>query len=448
MRYKFLWRTLLIVHFAKDGSKPFVSACIRLVTGYTGAFVFGFLLAKPIRRIGLPQGLPPAFLLSIALVLGFIIGGFLLLAVSASQTATNKATVLQRIVKLIPLSKVQRWLVAIAPPLLVLGMVGVFGGVLIAFAASAMEINGFLSVLVWTVGLLCGNGCLLLHKPSTLVMKGLVFIGLVISESMLLDKLLTTQSQKAQQIILYGINGAILIFIKGFWDVYHHGIGSQSGERGTQEKQLIPDVLPNSAWFMVKLWRNRRTRAGLLLALTLSMSSAASMLIRHRTFTDPFQLLLLGAILAATFGCDVRGVMRRNTPPEIVLLNGTKGIVMAEVTSVLICGLAIGLPMFMALHASADNQLLFLLSFISIQIFASLAGLFASTIFVPGSGDTGSQFFAAVLSSGVILSIPKISHFSDISYRMQSVCWLMASGLVCGVIYTTELIRRNNYGRT
>jgi len=173
-----------------------------------------------------------------------------------------------------------------------------------------------------------------------------------------------------------------------------------------------------------------------------------SMVLRHKIVSDPYSMLIIGGILAATFAGDVRGVMRRHVPPEIVLVGGAKGIAWSEVRAVIICGVLVGLPMLFALHGQIDDSIRFIFFYSSLQLFCSMAGLLASTLLVPGAGEAGTQFFTGVLATSALIVFPKFAHLSNVAYANQSLYWLVAGVILGWGIFITESLRRRNYGRT
>lgn len=438
---------MLIVNFSKQSSRPLRNAVSRLLIAWSGAIGLGLIASSAIRHVILPNDLPLKLIMSAALVIGYILGGFIILAIISSQNTNLKGTTFQRVVKFLPMGKFSRWAIVVSAPLLVLSIIASFGIIIIYTASDVMNFNMEFVILAWIAGLLCGYGCMILRFPKTIALKGLLFIITIFTSLLLFDKILSAATDQYINIILLVISGLVLWPLVGFIQSYKNGLPLASNTVNGEEKPLIPAVLPHGAWFLVKLWRNRRTRNSFYVVIILSLSSAASIIIRHKIFQDPYGILLFGAILSAMFACDVRGVMRRNIPPEMVLLRGARGIVKAEIIAVLSCGIVIGLPIFIAVHSMAGNPLMFGLFFITLQLFASLAGLFASTLFVPSAGDTGSQFFAATLATTAILGLPKLGHFADVNYDSQSLYWLTASVILGVVIFMIEIIRRRHYGR-
>lgn len=443
-----LFHTMLIVHFSKNSNKPIVNVYQKIIVGLFSALFFGVLLSKGIANAQLPIGIPLNLLFTASLTVGFIIGGFIVLTLYSSESISNINNVFSRIVKMLPISKAMRFIIAVSPILIIYILVGLFIGNLIISASNVMLVPPYKLIIGFFLGLLSGYGFILMKQPTKKHRKAFVFIIIVILNSFLFDKLLTIESSNFRSVINIFIDVMLLIPLIGFYDLYKYGINSSVSNNFEIQIQQIPNKIPYYAWFLVKLWRNKRTRSSFLIALCLSTSGAISIIIRNKTFYEPYQLLLFGAILSSTFACDIRGVMSKNQPPEIVLLSGVKGIIKTEYLSAFICGILIGLPMLLALTRSSENVIHFYLFYFAVQLFSSIVGLLASTIFVPTSSDTGGQFLSALLAISLIFSFPKITNIAEINYPAQSIYWIIGSIIFGFVIYLIELIRRKNYGST
>ncbi len=448
MRYKNLFKTLLIVNFAKESVNPFNSALIRILTAYLLAFIFGRYLQKPVVAANLPSNIPLSVVLAITLTIAFFLSGFLFLSISANNSYAGKTGVFKDVVRLMPVPKVVRWIINILPGLILIGIIDIFGSMILIAAAKSIQVNTLLLIGSWTLGLISGFSFSLAPRPKKLVHKGSLFVFVMVASFYLLDKLLVSESQVKLNTLAILIICLLLLPIASLYFIYANGLRIVPGIKSQTEKQIIPNILPHSAWFLVKIWRNIRVRSSFFLALLLNFLTAAVIVIKHKSFEDPFGILLFGAILAATFACEIRGVMRRYFPPEMVLLKGIKGIVKSEIASVILIGILIGAPVMFAVHGQADNGFAFAVYYLVLQSYASLAGLLASTILVPGAGETGSQFFASILASTAVLLLPKAGHFTDVDYSKQFPYWLIAGIAVGIVIYITEIIRRYNHGRS
>lgn len=447
MQYKKLVQALLVVHFAKDSPRPLRSAFLRLFAAYCAALVLGLVCAKALAKADLPPGIPEQIALAAGSLLGFLLAGLLLLSLGAAES-NRGASSFQRNIRLMPLRPIARWSLQVLPGLLILGAVAIPLGLVVVTFARNMKLTPVLQVVAITVGLLAGQGFVMLSRPRGLSGKAIVFVGLIAAGLWLLEQ---TVSSKYDFLLDHGARLlvlAVVLMLSGFSQLYHNGYQIFSPLGSVNKRQLIPKYLPTSSWLFVKLWRNRRTRGSFLLAFGFNLCLAAAIIIKRTVFNDPSDVLLIGGVLAATFACDVRGVMRRYLPPEMVLLNGLKSIVWSQAVAVLVLGLAIGLPMFYTLNSQAINSTSFLLSFVALQSFCSMAGLLASTILVPAQGEVGSQFFSAAIAMGVLTLFLKYARLGTTSLAAQHLCWLVASLILFTFVYITEKIRRSNYGRT
>lgn len=448
MQHTKLFRTLLILHFAKGSVRPFRTAILRLAMTYLCALVFGYLLSRTMSQLTLPTDIPLRVVLGMVTGLGFVLGGLLMLTTQANQNGATKSAIFQRQLRLLPISPVIRWLLQIVPNLLVVGAIAVFGSMLITPISHALQQPTFALLAAWIAGLVSSYGFVLLPKPQHLVNKGVVFVAVIALAFRLLDWMFTSTGLFAVQVGPYVLLIMLAMPIAGLYDQYRHGYALRPSWQASNFAALMPKFIPTKAWFVVKLWRNVRSRNALLLAISLSALTAASIVIRHKVFTDPYPVLLFGAILAATFACEVRGLMRRHLPPEAPLLTGLRGLVWSQLGVVIVVGFVIGLPVFFALNHQAVNSFQFLIFYCYLQAFASCAGLLASTLFVPGNGESGAQFFAAILATSLLLGFPKIAKLSDVPYGRQMPYWIFSAVVLTGGVFVIENIRRKNYGRT
>lgn len=443
-----LLSTMLAVHFAKDSSRPLRGAIYRICAAYAFALVFGMLLSRSVARAELPVDVPLRVTAPIIMGFGYIFSGLLMLTMQANQQGAQRTLAFLRTTRLLPIAKPVRYITQIAPSLLVLGVLYAFGVQIILALAKSMQHPGWLLALTLAAGLLAGYGLLLMAWPRTALQKGFLFVAVVSTALWLLDWTLTSNSESAVQAGSYSMLALFSMSLVGLVHQYNFGYELPISEQASQLKPLIPGMLPYAAWFALKLWRNGRSRTAFFLAISLSLLTAISIVIRRKTFSDPYPALLFGAVLASTFACDVRGVLRRHLPPEMPLLHGLRSVVVAQVWTVLCIGLVVGLPVFFAVHSDASNSGHFLLFYVCIQLFASLGGLLASAVFVPAAGETGSQFFAAIMATGLLLGFPKAAGITGASPVSQAPYWLAAAACFSLFIYGIELIRRRSYGRT
>lgn len=442
-----IYMTVISTRFGGGSSRPLHSAFMRIAGSYIAALCAGYIMAKTLHNVQFPTGIPWSVLSAIVMSVGFIMGGFAMLATGTSQQAGSRI-VLHSMISLMPLKPRQRWLCMVLPILVVWGILVVFGLSTVRIIAEELDVSALMLGLLWSAGSLSGMVGSLAHKPSSSFIKTVFFICQVSILLALFNYLLQPAGIHHMQRILIAIYSIIAAQFYGLIDSYFHHSSIYSPTSNPEHRKIIPNYVPLSAWFLVKLWRNNRTRTSFGIAMLLSLSTAISILVRGTTFSDPYGMLILGAILSAMFACDIRGIMRRAIPPEAVVLHGLKSLVRSESSAVLFCGVIIGLPMYFALHGSATNQVVFLVFFLAVQAFSSIIGLLASTVFVPSTHETGAQFFSAIISCGAVVLFPRVAQFSHVSISMQIGLWSEAAVIAWVLIYVLENIRRKHYGRT
>ncbi len=436
-------RTVLIVHFSSQSLSPLFSVVKKLLVGGFIAIFFGSVLAKAVRGAILPFGFPDTVIFCLSLAIGFIIGGFVVMAMNSIG---NQSSVYgySGILKMLGITKFSRWMAMEIPIIIILSFVGVFGSLVINSAATVMLASNVIAISGWLLGLFSGYGCLLIRLKKRNV-SYMLFISIVISTGMLFDNLLqATVDQNNRTIMVICL--ILLAPILGHWQLYRRGLSIGESAPRHLTRSVIPNVIPYWGWYLVKLWRNKRTKGSLLIALTLSFSSALVIIARGKAVIDPYQLLFFTAILSATFACDVRGVIARYCPPEIIQLSGVGGLVKSELIAVTTLGLVIGAPLLLALISYAVSPITFIVMYFSIQLFASVVGLMMSTILVPRVSDTASQFMSAALAISSIFLLPRVASFSDKNAVEQLINWLVVSALAMVLIYIIELNRRRKYG--
>lgn len=445
-RYSLLWQAVLVVAFARGAYRPREALLTRLTVGYAAAIGLGMIFTKIVAKAGLPTSIPQQLAVNLCLLTGFVLSGLLLLTIYGNDAI--KLNGLQKVILLLPISNTMRWLVRIVPGLLSLGMMSMLGGIVLGYLATRLQCSQLLIILSWLLGLLSGFGLVLLPRPRRLLLKAVAYAAVVGGSVWLVELSLTSSSVGKGKLISCLASCVLLLPIIGISASRRQTGRLDNLSHGDITVSLIPNIVSARSWLLVKVWRNKRTRNSLCLAFVLDAIVAISIVVKSKTVSDPYGLLMIGAILAASFAGDVRGLFRRHKPPEIVLINGVSGLVWSELRAVVLMSFLIGAPLALCLLVQADNLVAFLFLFASLHVFCGISGLFASTLFVPREGEAGVQFFTGVLASTSLVAIPRIMHFSSLSYGMQTLRWFIAA---CGggvVIYVIENVRRKSYGRS
>lgn len=440
-----IYRTVLVTNFGKGTVRPLVAMVLRLSLSLGLSLFLGRALAKLIERADLPLGIPIIVAASLTVLLGFTVSGLVLLTIgSASKSVGHDLTTM---FKLLPVRPRTRWLSGLLPTGLILGLIGIFGLLLLAPAAAGMQLPILTILAAWTFGLLAGLGLNQITKPAGQVNRLLLFVGLLIVGLRIFDQVVQAETELTQTLGAWLIIGLVSLNFVGYIQNFLGGYNRQPKINQASTKQLIPTVLPTSAWFLVKLARNQRTRSAYLISLGLSLFVALSIAIRHHTFSRPEDLLIFTAVLAATFACELRGTMRTFTPPEIAI-KGTRSLFSAELIAALLAGVVVGLPVFFSLNSQVQSSAHFAVLYLLLQSFCSVAGLLAGTVLVPAGDQIGSQFFAAAIALGLVSGLIKVVNPAELLVMGQMVKVIGSTTLVASGAYLIEKLRRRHYGRT
>lgn len=441
-----LWRTMLIVHFAKDARNPFVNSILRLSFALSGAAIVGGLLSKALHKTDLPFGIPNEIGFGTAAGCGFILSSLLMVTFAASSSHNAKTYTFSKVLWLCPVPSKIRWALQAMPNVIILSIVGTVFGLPIFTAASRMHLSGSIIITGWLLGLLSGLGLMLFQRPKRIIYKAGIMVVIIAAGARILDVLSKSESSLVQDfgpsllsaIWLFPLGGLIQSYVTEQRALEVHTL--------SKVRQLIPATIPYKAWYAVKIWRNNRTRSSFLLAIFFTTCISLSIKVQHRTFSDPYAVLIIGAVLASMFACDLRGIMRRYAPPEPGVTCGIKNLVLIESLAAVGAGFIIGLPIVITLIGQLKFAVPFIIFYFCLQIFSSLVGLLSGTIFISENGETGIQFFSAAIATAILVAFPKLARLSEVAYAKQSFHWLAAGIMVGGIIYVIEFIRRRNYG--
>ena len=447
MRRKLI-KTVLIVHFSKASRRPFLQATLRIIGSFCIAVVIANKLRLTMASVSLPPGIPLDIALVVTALLGFMMAGLLLLTLQISGVTNSRGGALTSNMRLWPIPANQRWALDILPPFVLLSIIGVFGSILLAPVASDMLLPSIWVVMSWVIGLASALGLTKLTIPRSTLLRSILFVSISFAGFRIVDLVLTGTNLWVEH---YGILiVAILLFlpVTGLWQSYNKGYLLVAQKQRVDFKPFFDRYVPLSAWHFVKLFRNKRTRHSFILALGFNLVVALAILAKNTIPGDPSGILMIGGVLAATFACDVRGIVRRSKPPEIILLGTVKYFVKSEIMSVTLLGLIIGLPLLFVINHMIIVSPMLVLYFVSLQIFSSGCGLLSSTLLVPGDGEVGSQFFTAVLALSGIVAVLKFADIADVSDFSQSLRWLLSSIAAYIGLFIIEKFRRSYYGRT
>jgi hypothetical protein len=434
-----LWRLLLTANFGRASRYPLRSAVLRLALAAALSLAIGLSLASTAATAPLPSGLPISWLAGITAAAAFGVTGLVCLSLTAAVSRGGDSQA--KLIQLLPLTRSPRWALKVLPMLIIwlLGLILVTPAVVALGHAAHVFVLALVSALV--AGSLSGVGAVMFPQPRSILLKSVALISSIILSSWLLTYYAEHSAHPVAWPLL-ALAALLTAPLYGFAGAYFHS-GRSLAPHGSRPLATMPDSLVPGSWFSLKLLRNSRSLVSLVFCFTVIFAAAAAVDVRHLAASGGPSWLILGAILATATAADIRGLVPRRRAPEIEALRGPGHFIIVEATSTLVLALIIGLPMFTVLlgaHVAPPHSLFF--DYLGLQVAAAMIGLLASTIFVPGHGDLGSQFFAAAGSTALLLVLPKLLHVHRLAPGWQAAVWVAVAAACFGVINLIENKRR------
>jgi hypothetical protein len=390
---------------------------LRLLAASTASVALGLSLARSLKRSGLPSGLPADWLGAVVMTSGFVLFGLILLSIG---TALSRTDALTRLISTLPLPSSTRRLVVLIPPTIILAITLAFVAPVVMVLNLPFGPAYFLAGAAAALALILAPG----FSPA---LKALAFALLTGAAIWLL-----TRSQTA---LVY-----LILALPYLGLISRHHI-----HRSTLPYRRLVR-LPNRSlprwWFVLKLVRNRRSQLALGFSLALSIITAIAIAWRGLGAFAGAGWLIMSAVLTAAIACDIRGLSPRHKAPEVEALGGLHYFLSSQTRAAMLVAVLPPLPLIAVLlpHVPAAE----LLSYgLALQTAALMLGLLAGSIFVPRGGDTGSQFFAATLSTSALLLIPKLFQSQPLGHH--TLAWLAVAATAFAFIPIIETLRRHRY---
>ncbi len=445
MRLVSIIQVVMAGNFAKNSAKPVSVALFRVTIACAIAATVSHILAKSLIGYQLPTDVPLRIMIVLVALIGFVICG--LLQLSRGQRATQVGTGARGVFWLLPLRRSERIIAEVLPGLITVSILFCLGSAIIGQIASAMQLSWLALQLSWCLGLSAGLG-VSIYFDRQIVRTILLFITIIIVSMRLLQMVYISQSEMITNYIPYVAQIVVLWPVYGYVRMAKRKAYGVHIQESKQHPAVIPEKVPTSWWMLVKIWRNNRTRTSFFIIFSLSIILAGTMTLRKLTIENPYPYMLISATLVATFCCELRGLMRRVLPPEAVTLRGIRSVIFGEFGVGLTSALLIGLPLLLALQNSPQVTSFFVISYLVYQVFGACAGMIAGSIFVPQNDEMGSQFFAALASSAIVIGLPK---FLSFRYEVGGISIPQCLGLLlvlCIGSLVIESLRRKRYGGT
>ena len=442
---KTICRLALTITFGRNSPQPFKTAIMRIVAAMLLSLGLGSLTALALKTTPISHDTPPFWLALALAIVSYILTSLVFMSVTLAQGHSTQQTSVMRISRTWPLKNRSLWELYMIPKLLVWLIILVF---CIPILVVLSEITNliFPGILAsWLFGSLAGLGYVLGAIKYPVIFKGLGFIAV---STILLHLLATSLTEKGGYIRALIAVLLLASCYLGFWLNYRLFLKSTVAVVIKNPRFVLPTRLLEHYWFLMKVIRNQRTIQGFLFSLMISISIATAIYIRHLAEINYWLWLIVGGILSGAFAADIRGLSRRYKTAEIFCFKGTSYMLSSQFVSTYILALVINLPLLLIMLAF--SPWLTIAPFICIQFAAVAVGLLASSIFVPQTGEPGSQFMSAALSTILIFGAYKLIGMLGLvkSSTVEGFSWILY-GLICYILMSIiENYRKRNYGYT
>ncbi|HEX6258965.1 MAG TPA: hypothetical protein VFZ48_05795 [Candidatus Saccharimonadales bacterium] len=208
----------------------------------------------------------------------------------------------------------------------------------------------------------------------------------------------------------------------------------------TDKLRTVTAFLPRQLWFLIKLLRAPTTR--LSLAISSGVCFAVTVICAYQQISDVDLALFLLAMFSAAFASDIRALSRALNPAEITALRGTLRFLVTQFLHTAIASCVIATPLIYY-ATMADLTVTSILGQLSYLLLGVTAGLFVSTLIMPGKRDVLGQFSATALCVLLLYFLPKHT-FLQLGPETLLVVPLGYTALLFYATYLLEK-RRNNY---
>jgi hypothetical protein len=410
---RLIWVTL-ITSFASGTRRPHEAVVVRLGIATAITLLLGIAAANSLRQAGLPSDLPGPWLRAVVLLAGFALTGIVFMAIGGPRA---QRSVWERLVTTWPVSALVRSSLRLLPAGLALSLVWLFALPVLA----SLNLPG--ANLAFVLGAAIAAWLVTRGHPAAIT--SLIFLAVVVGSIQLLV-------HRHEQLVVWLVTAAGLMA----------ALSPQRWPAGPTLHLALPARPLNQWWFVLKLLRNRRTLTALSFGCILTTVSAGFIEWRHLTALGGAGWFMLSAIMSATIACDLRGLSARHKAPEVEALGGLAYFVRSQLRAALPVAIMPALPIAIitSLHSPGSQTVAYA---VSLQLAATLLGLVAGTLLVPGDKDMGSQLFAAVLSTSAIIGVPKLLTYASLAQLTITWSGIAASAII--LIYLIEINRRRSY---
>ncbi|HJQ07880.1 MAG TPA: hypothetical protein VJ836_00180 [Candidatus Saccharimonadales bacterium] len=389
-----LYKASVAAAFGGGNKHPMRTGVGRLGCLAGACLGLGAILSSGVNSLELQavHHIPLVFFIVVLIVQ--IIVGLVLVGAAGMHWALQRDT-FSKLLLVLPISTTKRWLLLSLPSLILALLALLFLSLPLAALCTKLGLSLLLLVPAAFIGTVSALG-LTQSLPSRIGWIKVLFIPLALWTEYKLLHIIATQYQTEQTTPYPSLLFGTIVFAC----ISLVGLQAYSVQKdiatAARLKKVRTGALPPAWWCLKKIWRSPATRFSLLAAATLS---AGSLVLRQHLAMPADVLILIAALLAGTFAADIRALVRKVRPAEIIVLRGSIRYVHTFLLAAIIAGAAAVLPVLLYIQ---ELQLYLPL------IVGIAAGIFAGSAIVPQTRDITAQVGATLLTVGVLFVLPQL----------------------------------------
>lgn len=329
--------------------------------------------------------------------------------------------VLLRLCQILPVRPHHIWLLRAQPGIIILSLCTLFLAWPLAAIGQALTLQPSATLTSILVGMLSGWG--ILHTLLLLPRFWTASAGvLIIAIEYFIIRTINSVSPDSPDTAMYFFALIILSSLGLVWYSFNKPFHASYSTQATRAVHH----LSARQWWLIKLWRNSRTRLGFF--STLAISCGIAILAIHTSSAEVAILAPAIGILGAACTSDIRGLARLQKPPEITALRG----VIYFTEQALRCGSifcsAALLPLLIVGIGAAPTAMNTII-ICSYLVFGLAIGMWVSFVFTPGTHDPLGQTMAVITAAVIILGLPHMPFINSLSLLTQSITFVLIAGV-------------------
>lgn len=438
----------VIVHtFGRNSLRPQKTAWRRLLFAIGIATMLDIIVTGSLSTLQLPSDLFQSWVAIMLILTIQIVVGLIMLIVRASGYGLHDDQI-NDILSVMPVSELSRWVIALVPGLVVVGLLYIVTIGPLIIIASTLHLPLYLCILSIIIGTLSGIG-LGTYQPHTSIALNFLLMGLLVAaELQLLERIMTTYQIYQNPFLVGFATLLVLIVIPFYWlarSVQTWSHARQRKSTAVYSFSIFP--IGVNTWLAHKVTRHPKIIRSAVVLTGIS-NLLTYMWLQSSNGGDPdMSIIIIGlSFIASLATSDIRGLTRSEAAPEIIMVRGSLFFVIQQICTGLILSTIVTAPIWLSLVISHSHHPTMLLAILGQLALGSTTALLTSTLFVPSQQDVSAEFFSATISACLIIALEKISTSLKLATTLQakSIIWIITANIIAICIFSVER-RRNNY---